>query len=475
MGKKIIYRKRGGFNLKGIVGGVVLLVIILLALFFIYGDAFNMLENTINACRGECYEGACPEDRAPIASGDQACQDKEGEGYVCCSAKPGARAGVEKCKDLIFSSIDVFKDGSEFSLADGATVTTYPGVSTNFEVKSVLKNQAEDDDNGENPCSDSISDYTVIGEAEIYEKTMTKDSKNPNVSSTFIDLVFSNSGFSGEKNTYKKQINKKLTPSSSDVGKSVEWTVALYKGEDYGSTEFSKERKIINIKVSSPTNIEEVEGFGSWSDKAVAKLRCPTEEITCTDWKWTTVGPEEECSGKDYSTKGIEKTSSNEATLTLTDSSFSGKKLCVKAKNKDTRGSFSSESDNFLKIDPHPPIANIKFHPASLYANLSCADGEEEKNSGCKEGFRYTYVSEIDKFLGSVTDGILNDRMKKYCPKQKDKYRSISAETIDYPYSEEIKVMCLRVEDKAGHVAYDAEILYPTYDILRTALEEASE
>ena len=97
----------------------------------------------------------------------------------------------------------------------------------------------------------------------------------------------------------------------------------------------------------------------------------------------------------------------------------------------------------------------------------------EDDLSGCKEGYWTAYVSEITKFFPALmSKGGQN--AAAWCPSYKTSagYRIQTSREVVYR-SNEVRVLCLRVEDNAGNAGISKVTVYNSYQMMAEILKEA--
>jgi hypothetical protein len=113
-----------------------------------------------------------------------------------------------------------------------------------------------------------------------------------------------------------------------------------------------------------------------------------------------------------------------------------------------------------IKIDTIPPVAKIVWRPSTLQLGFAC----EDDRSGCKEYFWTSYVSDIAKFFPALmSKGGHNAAL--WCPAYKTSagWRLQGKSEVLYN-GNEVRVLCLRVEDNAGNAGVTKATIYNAYD-----------
>ena len=158
-------------------------------------------------------------------------------------------------------------------------------------------------------------------------------------------------------------------------------------------------------------------------------------------------------------------------TILLDRASMSGKSLCVYAqgKGKDNNNLYPAGRPRDVKIDKTPPVATIDFHPGTLKLKFQCDDPTYEGGkamSGCKDTFGLAYIKDIAKFLPALVSKS-GQSAAMWCPQYRSGggYASETRREILYT-ANEVRVLCLRVEDNAGNAGVAKVTVYNAYDLL---------
>ncbi len=169
------------------------------------------------------------------------------------------------------------------------------------------------------------------------------------------------------------------------------------------------------------------------------------------------------------------------ATFTLEHKSFEGAHVCIYGRDKtDPSTVYAGKGPVKVALDVTPPIAHLEFKPGSLQLRFGCTDQAEdgaadpELVSGCKDTFGTAYISQTAPFLASLVSKDTPQNAAAWCPPYANAGGyGFEARSITQYTGNEVRVMCLRVEDKAGNAGVAMTTVYNTYDILLNALAGA--
>ena len=159
------------------------------------------------------------------------------------------------------------------------------------------------------------------------------------------------------------------------------------------------------------------------------------------------------------------------ASFTLEHAAFESQSLCVYARDRnDQTRVYAGKGPIPLMLDVTPPTAILDFRPASLQLRFACKDG----TSGCKDAFGVAYVNEVGKFLRALVAKDTPQNAAAWCPSYgtAGNYRSETRPIVQYAENE-VRVLCLRVEDKAGNAGVAMATVYNAYDLIAQAIAEA--
>lgn len=475
--RRAFQKGRKGANAIEIVGEIVAVAIILFLLIWLIKNKFFIFKTSTEECEkvgGVCipYKDSCTNrgfhdpnrDSGCAALGDYKCcrpWDASDQGYNIALARE-----YNKPEILIYigDSKEPITTGKKLSLFAGEDikikiVATHLNERGNWidnngkEIKETVSENEEkpitfkcsvlmlDNQGKEIKNEDSINDCKEITEKE--GKTITFKATN--------DMLFT-----------KRRIE-----------------AAIYRGNNFG--EFPEDKKVvIEIEIVSPIKIILQD---KWSRYLNVRISWEGKER----WKniiYTFVSEPNECSSDInthidgvYTTGIIKAKENNRWTLYLSADNTQHKKilqeaegdkkyLCVNIETEDDK-SYSSYSQNRLKIDLTQPIAKAEFKPGYLTTEFSC----EDRFSGCDSAsFGYHYLSNIGSFISSLLTGVEDT---KWCPKDEKYYISVG-ESLPYPYNE-LRVLCFMAKDYAGNKGYDIVLTYNLYSTLATLLKISQE
>lgn len=131
-----------------------------------------------------------------------------------------------------------------------------------------------------------------------------------------------------------------------------------------------------------------------------------------------------------------------------------------------------------LMLDVTPPTAILDFRPGSLQLRYGCTDNAG--GSGCKEGFGIAYIAQVAQFLRAIAAKDTPQNAAAWCPAYGTAagYRPETRPITQYN-DNEVRVLCLRVEDQAGNAGVAMTTVYNAYELavqaLALALQEANE
>ena len=149
---------------------------------------------------------------------------------------------------------------------------------------------------------------------------------------------------------------------------------------------------------------------------------------------------------------------------------MSGQFLCVYGRDKfDKNKYYVAGKPQELKIDRVPPVAELRFYPSTLRLTFACQDDL----SGCKDVYWTAYVSELSKFFPALMNAG-GQNAAAWCPSYKSTagYRVQTSREVIYR-SNEVRVLCLRVEDNAGNAGVSKVTVYNSYQLAAEVLKEA--
>ncbi len=151
--------------------------------------------------------------------------------------------------------------------------------------------------------------------------------------------------------------------------------------------------------------------------------------------------------------------------------------LCVYGAEVDENNKltwYSSGEPQLIRIDRNPPVASIRFEPFKLRLTFTCddregVDGAEE--SGCKEdAYWISYINQLENFVPALAGGKKQNAVA-WCPPYQNTYGYSFTSKSRMQYNmNELRVMCLRVEDNAGNAGVAMATVYNGYDMLAGAL-----
>jgi hypothetical protein len=171
------------------------------------------------------------------------------------------------------------------------------------------------------------------------------------------------------------------------------------------------------------------------------------------------------------------------ATVTIDYAQAANKYMCVYGVDANDK-KYVAVSSQKLLLDLNPPKVTTKFNPLSLVVSATCTDGDTlatpvagtSLNSGCKSTIGYTYISDLYSYSQALFRGPGNAAL--LCPP----FQSSSNGYVTHPYydistanSNEVRVMCVRVEDNAGNAAVSMITVYNSYDMLAKSLAAAAQ
>ncbi len=175
------------------------------------------------------------------------------------------------------------------------------------------------------------------------------------------------------------------------------------------------------------------------------------------------------------------------ASFTLEHQAFENGNLCIYGHDKTTpltsTGSaqpiyYTGKGPVKLMLDVTPPTAILDFRPGSLQLRYGCTDNEG--GSGCKEGFGIAYIAQVAQFLRAIAAKDTPQNAAAWCPAYGTAagYRAETRPITQYN-DNEVRVLCLRVEDQAGNAGVAMATVYNAYDLavqaLALALQEAND
>jgi hypothetical protein len=180
-------------------------------------------------------------------------------------------------------------------------------------------------------------------------------------------------------------------------------------------------------------------------------------------------------SGRQYMNTPLNATFNIEqqrATIYLDRNFMSEQYLCVYGQDlRDETRFYTAGRPQLIKIDTVPPTANIQFAPLTRKLTFSCTDDK----SGCKQTYWIQYISDITKFLPALMNGG-GQSAAVWCPSYAtaNNWRLETKREVVYT-ANEVRVLCLRVEDNAGNAGVTKSMVYNGYDLLQTLITEYSE
>jgi hypothetical protein len=169
------------------------------------------------------------------------------------------------------------------------------------------------------------------------------------------------------------------------------------------------------------------------------------------------------------------------AVIRLNDGGMAGQYLCVYGKSTTTIPGSTTEYRVYsgdkkgrkIYVDRTPPHVLVQFKPLSLSLFFMCSDGEPGEagitQSGCKDTFGVAYISDIVHFLPALFAG--PQSAATWCPPYMtgSGYTMESRQTVTYTGTE-VRVLCMRGEDKAGNAAVSMVTVFNGYDMFANAL-----
>jgi len=162
-------------------------------------------------------------------------------------------------------------------------------------------------------------------------------------------------------------------------------------------------------------------------------------------------------------------------TIRLNQQYMNDKYLCVYTQDQSNKDRFYSDNKpQKLMIDRLPPYVEIDFNFMTLSINFLCIDLPEGNNSGCKEQFGYSYIKNVANFLPALFSG--PQSAEKWCPPMMTPGAYTSQTKTEVAYnSNEVRVLCMRGEDKAGNAAITMRTVYNGYATLAAAIAAEGE
>lgn len=169
------------------------------------------------------------------------------------------------------------------------------------------------------------------------------------------------------------------------------------------------------------------------------------------------------------------------ATFTLEHQAFENGQLCIYGRDKVVGPSksptyYAGKGPVRLMLDVTPPTANLDFRPGSLQLHFGCTDNAPGQPvlSGCKEAFGVAYIAQTGQFLRALAAKDTPQNAAAWCPPYATSggYR-IETRPITQYTDNEIRVLCLRVEDQAGNAGVAMATVYNAYDLAVQALAAA--
>lgn len=147
---------------------------------------------------------------------------------------------------------------------------------------------------------------------------------------------------------------------------------------------------------------------------------------------------------------------------------MTGQHLCVYGQDSFDENKFYPAGDpQKIRIDRIAPHGTVDFKPATLRLQFTCDD----EHSGCEDYYGISYVSELGSFLRALVNQKNPQSASLWCPgfNTGRNYAPETRQQTVYPYNE-LRVLCLRVVDRAGNSAVSMTTVYNAYNMLAAAL-----
>lgn len=137
--------------------------------------------------------------------------------------------------------------------------------------------------------------------------------------------------------------------------------------------------------------------------------------------------------------------------------------ICVYVQPANKEGLVLAGKPQRLFIDTIPPRVEITFNPWTLRLHFICID----QDSGCRDTVGLAYIGEVKKFLPALFKS--PQSAASWCPQSGYEPRAVKDATYTV---QEVRVLCMQGTDYAGNTALSMATVYPTYQLLATAIQE---
>jgi hypothetical protein len=159
----------------------------------------------------------------------------------------------------------------------------------------------------------------------------------------------------------------------------------------------------------------------------------------------------------------------NTGTIPLDQPTIAGEDmyLCAYAKLAGEKGGVYAAEPLPIRIDMTPPKVEVKFSPLTGRLSLFCDDVDERgtRGSGCTGQYGIGYVNTLANFFPALFAGAQS--ATTWCPLSSAQYSLEQRTEISYfSQSNEVRVLCLRAEDRAGNAGYGMTTVYNAYDTI---------
>jgi len=118
-----------------------------------------------------------------------------------------------------------------------------------------------------------------------------------------------------------------------------------------------------------------------------------------------------------------------------------------------------------IRIDRIPPQGEILFSPGTLQLTFICEDAHSE----CEDYVGLTYIDDLTNFFGALTQGGVNSASLWCPPATTGPYRAETRDQVAYT-DQSVRVLCMRVTDRAGNHGLAIKTVYNLYDTLANLL-----